>query len=508
MKRVVSLSLISSALLLNQAFGAGASSKHWRAAIKEAEQARVNRDFAKARSILESEAAEAAELGSEVAAQNSGILAGVLTQAGEYNDALEVLSAAIEKLGPNPRGKQQQVWRGLLLGSQAETANLAGRTDEALKLAEQARTVIEDVIGINHPQLFVLDALIAETYAHKRNYPEAEKAYLRALKRAETRRVVTGSAWSGAEEELHMYRGKDSTEGLLRMNTALGDLEMEQNKVKEAEEYYKAAIKIAEQSYGKKHQAVLLPLEGLARVHLQTNRRKEFEADVDKAFDLDMKAPGLAPWAVNPLWLKLVTDLKEGADPQPTADKITQVFVTQNFDTAELGKGAMRALSVEKPIDWGRIEKTQKTFRSVASARYSAQPAKIAPMIGEFARVAEQGKRMDLARENYEFIVKSQENTAEKGLLIGSLGKIADTYVTEKKPAEALTVCQRITGILRDKYGDDSRVANAVDREADLLKELSRDAEADATRKKSRGHSKSRFPEKMISSFPCRNPRF
>lgn len=456
---------------------AGASSKHWRASMKQADEAWKNREFAKARAIFEQEAAEAAELGSEVAAENSARLAEVLMDMRQLDEADRVLSAALEKLGPNPVGQVQQVWRGVLLADQAHVANRAGRAEDALGKAIQARTVIENVVGSNHPELFRLYRLIGQIYMRKQNYVEAEKAFQRALKQAEIRQTFIGSQWTGPNEDVNIYVKDESVEGTLRATTDLGRVNVALNNLKEAENYFQKGMRIAERQYGKKHQAVVLPLEGLAYVHLKTDRRKEFEADVQRMFDLCIKAPGLELWVLNPFWLKIETDLKEGANLQPTAEKIAQVCFVQNFDPGLIAARSM-ALATNDPA---RVEALQNAFRTAAVGKYSAAPLKLAPMLLAYARAAEVAQKPALALADYEALAKTQETAPEKSLYLGSLGKMADAFVAENKPAEALPLCQKITAELRKEFGDDSRVADAIAREAGLLKQLGRDADAAAT---------------------------
>lgn len=437
----------------------------------------MKRDYAKARAILEQEAAEAAALGPEASAENSLGLAGILRDSRQYNEANEVLKAALDKLGPNPIGEKEQLWRGFLLAMQANVANASGRSDEALAAALQARTVIESVAGINVPQLFILDGIIGGIYRKQGNFAESEKAYLRALKLAESRRPVSGTVWSGMEEVFVTYLTSNSTEGILRTTTSLGDLNLDQKKFKEAEAYYVKAMKVAEQDYGKKHQAVLLPLQGLARLHAETGRHKEFENDLQRMYDLSVKAPGLDPWVLDPFWLKAGVDLAAGNNIQPTADQIAQIVSVQHFDT-KLIANRSQAIANSNP---GKSEQIQTAFRSAALSKFSAEPLRLAPMLLAYAQAAEAAQNSELARVNYEALAKTQEKGPEKGLYLGSLGKIADSYIAEKKPAEALPICRKITAALRDKYGDDSRVADALDREATLLKQLGRDGEATAT---------------------------
>ena len=51
-------------------------------------------------------------------------------------------------------------------------------------------------------------------------------------------------------------------------------------------------------------------------------------------------------------------------------------------------------------------------------------------------------------------------------------------FNSSKKFAEALALRQRVTTLLRGKFGDDSRVADAMDKEAEFLKLLGQELEA------------------------------
>jgi hypothetical protein len=96
-----------------------ASFKHWRSSIKAAQDARKKRDFTNARAILESVATEAAELGPESSAENSWTLAEVFFDERQFDEALNVVNPALEKIGPKPVKREIQLWRGILLSAKA-----------------------------------------------------------------------------------------------------------------------------------------------------------------------------------------------------------------------------------------------------------------------------------------------------------------------------------------------------------------------------------------------------
>jgi urease gamma subunit len=78
----------------------------------------------------------------------------------------------------------------------------------------------------------------------------------------------------------------------------------------------------------------------------------------------------------------------------------------------------------------------------------------------------------------YEKAVASQQNAKDKALLIGVLGKIADNRMAAGKKSEALKYYHQVSIALRDKYGDDMRVADAMDAEAGVMKEIGQEQAA------------------------------
>lgn len=483
-----SLLLAAALAAATVAHGAEASSKHWRSVLKAAEQANAKRDFQKARELLESSADEAAALGVAQSAENSFWLADTLMEARMPGDALEVANPALEKLGPKPVPKPQQAWRGMLLVLKARALADLRKHEEALPVAQEAIKTLENVAGKYHPQLYFVHALMGSIYSEKKNYAEAEKEFRTALKQAESRPVVATQEWSGAEGQMTQYQYRGSEEGSLRMNTALGDLMLEQKKTAEAEEFYSKALKVAEREYGKKNQAIVLPLEGLARTHLEANRRKEFESAVQRTFEVSLKEPGLEPWVLNPLWLKFQVDLKDAntTAAKQTAEKLAQVYAKQNFDLKTMAFMAQKSAMMARKDDWGHAAQVQEIFRDLLSAKYAAEPVKASPLMLEFGTAAERAQKYDLARTNYEALVKLGQRANEKNLQMSAYGKLADLAIAEKKPEEALASLGKVTAMLKEKYGDDTRVANAMDREAALLKEMGRADDAAAMEAKAK----------------------
>ena len=457
----------------------GASYKHWRGSINAANEARIKRDFENARTILESSAAEAAELGPVSSAQNSWLLGRVLYETGQYDEANQIFDHAIERIGNSPSSKELQIWRGSLLSGKAGVAYQLRDFDEALSFAEQAREGVERAAGKYHPELSVLHGIIAKIYEQKKEYAKSEAAYKAALKLAESRQTLVTTEFSGPDEIFYTYQSRDSAAGVLLNMVALGNLYQLQERNIEAEEHYNKALKAAERDCGKKGQAIVIPLSARAQLFHKTNRRPEFETDTQRIYEVAAKGPGIKPWTVYPLWLKLETEVKEEkwVAMEQTAEKIATVFAVQNFEPKVMAEAAQEAATQGNKTDWDRAAKLQSAIRNAAISKFK-DPAKVAPILIEFGLAAERGQQTNLARLNYELILKMQEAAADKGLYIASAGKLGEILMAENKPAEALPYYQKVSAGLREKYGDDSRVANAMDREAELLKQLGRTQEA------------------------------
>src|SRR6202008_408858 len=137
----------------------------------------------------------------------------------------------------------------------------------ALKTAQEGRAALESAVGKFHPQLYFLHMLEGDIHWKAKNFGEAEKSLKEALKQAESRQHVAVNEWTGAETEFHVYRSQPNEAGMIHANVILGTMMVEQQRVKEGEPYFKAALKMAEQQYGKKSLMVAGPLYGLAKPH-------------------------------------------------------------------------------------------------------------------------------------------------------------------------------------------------------------------------------------------------
>jgi hypothetical protein len=127
---------------------------------------------------------------------------------------------------------------------------------------------------------------------------------------------------------------------------------------------------------------------------------------------------------------------------------------------------------VNKAPDWTRAEKLQKALTQVAESYRATEPAKSGTIYVEMARFAERHAKPELAASFYDQALKSQQNAKDKGLLIGLLGKMAEDKIAAGKKSEALPLYHQVSVAMREKYGNDMRVADAMDVEANLMKEL------------------------------------
>jgi hypothetical protein len=451
---------------------AAASYKQWRNSLKAAKDALTKRDFEKAQQILEASSADAAELGPESFAENSFTLGRAYIEMSKLNEAVQAVNPALEKIGPNPRKAELQLWRGVLLSIKSWAAYEAKNYDQALADAEASRGLIEGVAGKYHPELSILHAVIAMIYDTRKDYAKAEAAYKAALKLAESRRTVVAQEFGGPEQQTVIYQSGESIVGVLFNRVSLGNLYVKQARYAEAETLLNKALKAAEQDYGKKSKPLVIPLAARARLYQQTNRRKEFDADTQRIYDLAMSGPGLRPYTIYPLWLKLDWDLKEKNGGNQSAQQLMNVYAVQNYDTKSMGQDAMELAVKGGTTDWARATEIQEVMRTAALSKFANDPARSGPLLVEFGLAAESARQTNLARLNFETLLKTQEKAADKNLYIASAGKLADINIAENKPNEALPLLQKVTAALREKYGDDSRVANAMDKEAALLKQL------------------------------------
>jgi hypothetical protein len=78
----------------------------------------------------------------------------------------------------------------------------------------------------------------------------------------------------------------------------------------------------------------------------------------------------------------------------------------------------------------------------------------------------------------FEKAIASQQNSKEKALLIGVFGKIAEAKMAAGKKTDALKYYHQVSVAMREKYGDDMRVAAAMDAEAAVMKDVGQEQAA------------------------------
>lgn len=466
-------------VLLHLAFGSStlageASTRHWRAQMKLAQEAQSKRDFQRARTILEGVAAEASELGPLTSAENSAILADVYSDLNMREEALQTVEGELAKIDANPTEEKLQIIRGILLAIRSTHLMESGRYDDALKSADDGRAVLEKVAGKYHPELFRLNIITGNIHFRQRNYIEAEKSFRAALKMAESQSFVVQTRWSGFEESTGMYRVRPPADGVVRSASALSDVYFVQGNFKEAESTARKALKSAEAIYGKKSPMVIMPLNRVAMSELKQGKRKEFERDTDRSYEIASKARGFEPWVVEPLWNRLDAELAENNETAAaqTARRITSVFAVNNFDTGPLAQRALEIASTNEPPNWARIRQVQDLFSGAIAAEFGTDVQKAGPVYLQFGKFANDHGQTDLATTAFEELVKTQRNATNKILLISALSKLSETRLSQNKVEEALALRRQITEALRQQYGSDARVADSMDEEAALFKKL------------------------------------
>jgi tetratricopeptide (TPR) repeat protein len=459
---------------------AAESYKHWRNSLKAAEQARYKREFEKMREILEGSAAEAQKLGPLSSAENAFWLAFAHRQLHQDAEALQVFDAELERIGPKPTAVKLQILRGILLTDRGVLYLQVGEQDKALASATEGKKVLEDVAGKYHPELFDAHRTIGRIHALRQEYTLAEESMRAALKLAQSRQSQTQIEGSGYEQQTVMYVSEPAPYRIIMAATDLGNVLQMQGKYDEAEKAYKTALESSRAAYPKDSVMHLRPLEGLALAELKLNRRKGFVKDTDQIYELITKNRGLGMPILNPLWLKLSADLDDqnSAGAAETIRKIANVCDIQNFDISEFGRTALSHATVNDQVDWKRAETLQGALTKTAENYRATEPAKtglIFATIGDFA--SEHGKR-DLAESAFDKAVQSQENAKDKSILIGALSKLAEQKIAAGKKSDALPLYHQITVAIREKYGNDSRVADAMDSEAALMKEVGQEQTA------------------------------
>lgn len=449
------------------------SFKDWRNAMKAAEQAKNARDFQKMREILEESWPLAREHGPITSARNAYWLAIAYLRMDMNDKAIETLDLELEKIGPAPKSLKVQVLRGILLNERSLVEFRSRQYEKAMSTAQKAQGVLESAAGKYHPVLFDVYRTMGAIHALQKNFPEAEKSMKTALKLAQ---VIT----PGGFDDIDFIDNAASPERIIIAASALGQVYKIQGKLEEAEEAYETAWKSAQAAYPKDSLMRLIPLRSLAEVELMRGRTQEFNKHVDQTYDVLSKTPGLQPLNLRPMWLKigLEADNQNVKGVIETVKKLEKVFELQSYDYADLPAGVMAAAISDEVVNWQRAETLQKALVELAES-YSAPAAVKSGMIYvEIAKFAEANQKPQLAATMYDRALKSQQNAKDKGLLIGLLGKMAEEKIAAGKKAEALPIYHQVSVAMREKYGNDMRVADAIDVEAALAKELGDEAAA------------------------------
>jgi len=400
---------------------------------------------------------------------------------GMVQEAIQMYNAELERIGPNPKAIKLQVIRGVLMTLRAEMYFMAREYDKALASATEGKAVLEDAAGKYHPGLFDAHRTIVKIHALRKNLTEAEKWMRSALGLAESRQTYTQSEWSGSEQSTVLYVTEPMPARVTLAAIDLGQVLMLEGKFEEAESAYTKALKNAEAVYPKDSIMRALPLRGLAEAEFKLKRTKEFEKHTQQIYDILSKNPGYETAMLLPLWMKFGAEVDERSPGAgETLKMLAKVFEKQNYEFSDLGKEAM-ALSVNKgEVDWKRAAAIQDALIKLADSYGST--AKAGLVLAEIANFAADHGKTELADEMYLRILKSQENASDKGILIAVLGKLAERKIAQGKKEEALEYYRSATKALHDKYGNDMRVAAAMDTEADLLKELGKEDDAQKVR--------------------------
>jgi tetratricopeptide (TPR) repeat protein len=470
------------AVLFATLVGVGASEfSKWRGVIKAAEQAMTKRDFEKARALLEDSEAQAAAVGPESSAQNSFLLGRAYAGLDRAEDMKQTIEIALEKLGPKIRSKEMQVWRGLLLYDYSRAHYFLGDLDGAMANAVTALKTLEEIGGRNVHEIFYLHTLIGDIHMAKKNLAEAEKEYVSALKIASTASAVQTTEWSGSNTQNNLYIVSAPAEGKVNAGVSLGNLYIAQGRYAEAEKTLAKALSEAEAGYGKKADYTAVAMAPLAIAEFKLGKVKEFDQHADRIYQMASKRPGFRFTALEPFWLKFDAAIGQGdaAEAGAAAKQIAALVAAQNIEAGQFGERAVYLVATNEPTDWNRARKIHETLSQAASGQFAAAPVKVAQFQFQFVNFGMEQRRYDFAVAALDAVVKAQEKSADKTLLLGVCNKMAEIRIAEKKPAEALPYLQQSVDLLRAKYGEDSRTAGAMDKEAALLKTLARDKESE-----------------------------
>lgn len=467
-KRIYIAAWLAIFLAITVSVGAADTSyKHWRNAMKAAEQAKFARDFQKMREILEASAAEAKQHGPISSALNSYWLAVAYTRLAMDTEAIETFNKELERIGPNPKALKVQTLRGLLLNRRAVIEFRTKEYDKAMSTAIEGKMVLENALGKYHSALYESYSVIGAIHALQKNYGEAEKEMKMALRLAQ---VIT----PGGFDDIDFMDGEATPYRIIGAASALGELYRLQGKLEEAEEAYETALKSAQAAYPKDSVMRLVPLRNLAEVELKRGRTQDFNKHVDQTYDVVSKTQGLQPANLRPLWLKLQFEADQGnaKGVVEAAKRLEKVFEVQSFDYADLPREALALAAENGTVNSKRAETLQKGLRDLADSYRANAAGKSGVIYVELGKFVETHGKAETAAALFEEALTTQQNAKDKALLIGLLGKMAEGKVAAGKKAEALPLYHQVSVAMREKYGNDMRVADAMDVEAALMKEL------------------------------------
>ncbi|HUS36067.1 MAG TPA: hypothetical protein VM680_12015, partial [Verrucomicrobiae bacterium] len=218
----------------------------------------------------------------------------------------------------------------------------------------------------------------------------------------------------------------------------------------------------------------------LAAVELARGKTQDFNKHVDQSYDVLSKWQGLQPENLRPLWLKLQFEADQGnaKGVVEAVKRLEKVFEVQSYDYADLPGQAMAVAMDNGAVNWKRAETLQKSLGDLAESYRANDAGKSGVIYVELAKFAEMHGKAEVAANMYQEALKTQQNARDKALLIGLLGKMAEGKVAAGNKAEALPLYHQVSVAMREKYGSDMRVADAMDVEAALMKELGDEAGA------------------------------
>jgi len=258
-KLVITIFLIANVALTTPTHGADASFKHWRNAMKAAEEARYKREFEKMREILEAEVAEAQKLGPASSAENTFWLALAYEELGKHDLALQAYNTEIDRIGTNPTALKLQIIRGILLGQRGAVYAHLNELDKALASANEGKTVLEQAAGKFHHELYDINMTIGRIHFSRKEHSEAEASMKSALKLAQSGQAGSRSVNDGRSLRTVVFTTVPEPYRIIRAATDLGDLYLLQKKYEDAEPLFKLAVENARSVYPKDRIMQVLP---------------------------------------------------------------------------------------------------------------------------------------------------------------------------------------------------------------------------------------------------------